>query len=192
MSTPSDRPNRQILDVLRRDRRRRQRHARRVDAFVLADLARLRRPSSGSRCRRWRRRAARRRPSASSSRSPGRTLCARPVEGRGRCARPADASRRCAMRTASPGFSVDRARRPSSRPVRIFGPPRSWRIATSQQARRSTAARTRANVARLRLVRAVRKVQAEDVGAGGDQRVEHGVGVARGADGRDDLRVAHA
>ena len=51
--------------------------------------------------------------------------------------------------------------------------------------------RARARTSPLRLVRAVRKIQAEDVGAGGDQRVEHGVGVARRADGRDDLRVAH-
>ncbi len=39
MSTPSERPNCEIVDVLRRDRRRGQRHARRVDALVLADLA---------------------------------------------------------------------------------------------------------------------------------------------------------
>ena len=32
-------PEPQVVDVLRRDRRRRQRHARRVDALVLADFA---------------------------------------------------------------------------------------------------------------------------------------------------------
>ncbi len=74
--------------------------------------------------------------------------------------------------------------------MRIFGPPRSWRIATSRPAR-AAAARMRANVARLRLVRAVREVQAEDVGAGRDERVEHRVGVAGRPDGRDDLRVTH-
>ena len=39
MSTPSDEAELQIVDVLRRDRRRRQRHAGRVDPFVLAELA---------------------------------------------------------------------------------------------------------------------------------------------------------
>ena len=37
MSTPSDSPNLQIVDILRRDRRRRQVHAGRVDALVLAE-----------------------------------------------------------------------------------------------------------------------------------------------------------
>ena len=44
---------------------------------------------------------------------------------------------------------------------------------------------------RLRLVSAVRKIEAEDVGAGGDQGVEHRVGIAGGADRRDDLGVSH-
>src|SRR5207249_8061929 len=44
---------------------------------------------------------------------------------------------------------------------------------------------------RVRLLRAVREVEPEDVGTGGDQRVEHAVGVARGPDGGDDLRVPH-
>ena len=39
----------------------------------------------------------------------------------------------------------------------------------------------------MRLVRAVREIQPEDVGAGRDERVEHRVGVARGPDGGDDL-----
>ena len=39
MSTPSDEAELQIVDVLQRDRRRRQRDARRVDALVLAELA---------------------------------------------------------------------------------------------------------------------------------------------------------
>jgi len=50
-----------------------------------------------------------------------------------------------AMTSGSPFFR-GMALPPSSRPVRIFGPPRSCRIATSLLARRA-AARTRANVA---------------------------------------------
>ena len=44
---------------------------------------------------------------------------------------------------------------------------------------------------RQRLVSAVRKVEAEDVGAGGDQGVDHRVGIAGGPDGCDDLGVSH-
>src|SRR5262249_27852123 len=43
----------------------------------------------------------------------------------------------------------------------------------------------------LRLLRAVREVETEDVGAGGNQRVEHVVGAARRADRRHDLGVSH-
>src|SRR5207245_11177586 len=39
------------------------------------------------------------------------------------------------------------------------------------------------------VVRAVREVQSKDVGAGGDERVDHRVAVARGTDGGDDLRM---
>ena len=49
MSTPSASAELEIVDVLLRDRRRRQRHARGVDAFVLADRCLLRRQSSESR-----------------------------------------------------------------------------------------------------------------------------------------------
>ena len=55
-------------------------------------------------------------------------------------------------------------------------------------------ARRRANpVERLpmRLLRAVGEIQTEDVGAGGNQRVENGVGVARGPHRGDDFCVAH-
>src|SRR5207244_11843567 len=41
------------------------------------------------------------------------------------------------------------------------------------------------------VVRAVGEIEAEDVRPGGDQRVEHRIRVARGADGCDDFRVAH-
>src|SRR5262249_27889938 len=43
----------------------------------------------------------------------------------------------------------------------------------------------------VRLLCAVREVEAEDVSAGGDQRVEHRVGIAGGTDRRNDLRVPH-
>ena len=47
------------------------------------------------------------------------------------------------------------------------------------------------NVARVRLVGAVREVETKDVGAGGDQRIQRRVGIAGRADGGDDLRMTH-
>src|SRR5437867_10612442 len=44
----------------------------------------------------------------------------------------------------------------------------------------------------LRFVSAMRKIETEDVRAGGDQRIEHIVGIAGRTDGRDDLGVTHA
>ena len=42
------------------------------------------------------------------------------------------------------------------------------------------------------VVRAVRKVLPEDVRAGSDQSIEHGIGVGGGTDRRDDFGVTHA
>src|SRR5213078_2493441 len=62
---------------------------------------------------------------------------------------------------------------------------------------RDLALRTRGSMAdaperrAVRLVRVVRKIQAEDVRPGRDERVEHRVRVAGGSDGGDDLRVPH-
>ena len=53
---------------------------------------------------------------------------------------------------------------------------------------RRTHARERGS---MRLVRAVREVEPDDVGAGGDEGVEQIVGIGRRADGRNDLRLAH-
>ena len=44
----------------------------------------------------------------------------------------------------------------------------------------------------LRLVRAVRKIETEDLGAARHQRVEHAVGIACRADGRDDFCPPHS
>ena len=57
---------------------------------------------------------------------------------------------------------------------------------------RSAAARMRRTTARVRLVRAVREVEAEDVDAGGDEVVELRRRCHRRADRGDDLRVSHA
>ena len=80
-------------------------------------------------------------------------------------------------------------RPPSSLPVRIFGPPRSCRIATSCPAR-CAALRTRAKVAACDSWVPC-EIQPDDVGAGGDDRVEHRVRIGRRADGGDDFRVPH-
>jgi len=44
----------------------------------------------------------------------------------------------------------------------------------------------------LRLMRAVREVETEDVGPGSDEGIEPILGLARGSDSCDDLRVAHS
>ena len=111
-------------------------------------------------------------------------------EGRRDAPGPAERSRRSRSAASRPASSAI-GRPPSSRPVRIFGPPRSCRIATSRPAR-AAPPRARARTSRAcDLVRAVREVEPDDVGAGGDERVEHGVGVGGGTDRRDDLRLAH-
>src|SRR5439155_24422335 len=60
-------------------------------------------------------------------------------------------------------------------------------LAARPGSRRADTAKRRA----VRFVGAVREVQPEDVGAAGDQRVEHVVGIADRADGRDNFGVTH-
>ena len=123
-------PELQILDVLRRNRRRRQRHTRRVDPFVLADLAafddgRLDPSAVGAVDAQLDAAVGEQQPIAGAH---ARASAANVVEicpGRpGKS--PVSITRR------SPGFTRI-GRPPSSVPVRIFGPPRSWRIATSRR-----------------------------------------------------------
>ena len=190
MSTPSDRPNLQIVDVLRRDRRRRQRHARRVDALVLAEHAALddRRLNLGAVGRldaqldRGRRRAAADRRDARSAR--GRRTWSRCRPGLAdeiaggdaqRVARRVSREAACRLRAGRCGSSGRRDPAGS----RLRGRARAGRGAHARERRA------------LRLVRAVREIEPEDVGAGGDERVEHRVGIAGGADRGDDLRVPH-
>ena len=131
---------REIVLVLRRDRRGRQRHAGRVDALVLAELAavddrRLNLPAVG-------------RFDVQLDAAVGEQQAIAVVHA----AREARERRRHAARTAD-----EVARRDAQRVARLqrqraaaferagadFGPPRSWRIATSRPAR-AAAARARA------------------------------------------------
>ena len=78
----------------------------------------------------------------------------------------------------------------SSRPVRIFGPLRSCSTATERPPAIGGGADARVDRG-VRLVRAVREVEPEDVDAGGDQLVEHRVGTAGRTERGDDLGVPH-
>ena len=128
-------------------------------------------------------------PSASSRRSPG-----------GRSAR----GHRMSWRRG-PGRRCRRRWRSSAvrrRAARSAGRLRACRSGSSDRrdpaespppGRRAAPRRGRARyVARVRLVRAVREIQPDDVDARGDERVEHRVGVARRSDGGDDLGVPHS
>ena len=127
-------------------------------------------------------------PSASNSRSPGLTLGASPanvVEMR------PGPPMKSPGRDGQPVAGLDGERPPALelaganlRPAEIL---ENRHLAARALGRRPHPRERRA----MRLVRAVREIQTEDVGAGGDERVEDGVGVARRADGRDDLGVSH-
>ena len=140
-------------------------------------------------CRRSRRRAARSGRRRAAADRPACTLRARP-------------SNVVEMRPGPPTKSpVAMRERVARRRASIGRPPSSGRCGSSDRRdpagsrrrgrRAPRRARTRANVARVRLVRAVREIQADDVDAGGDQRVEHRVGVAGRPDRGDDLGVPH-
>ena len=188
MSTPSARPNVQIVHVLHRDRGRGQRDAGAVDAFVLAEHAAFQHRRLDFCAVRATPRAARSsRPRAAADRRAAR-ICARPANDVEMRPGPPGKSP-VTMRSVSPPLSVS-GLPPSRSPVRILGPPRSWRTATSRPAR-SAAARILRVGGGVRIVCAVRKIQAEYVRAGGHQGIEHGVGVAGGPHGRDDLRATH-
>ena len=168
---------------------RRQRHARRIDALVLAELAAF--EDGGLELAAVGRFDAqlesRRRPAAADRRArrcgPARRRSSRCVRVRRRNRRWRSSA--CRRRAAAA------AGRPSSRPVRIFGPPRSCRIATSCAGR---ASRRCARARRWRPASSCvpcEKFKPDDVGAGRDHRIEHIVGIGRRTDGRDDLRVPH-
>ncbi len=118
----------EIVDVLGRERRRRQRHAWRIDALVLAERRAVH--HDGRRARRADRATTRSsiRPSSRRRRSPGfadRISSAKRVK-----TRPAlPGASPCAMRSSSPGFRGIGVP-PTSGPVRILGPLRSCMIAT--------------------------------------------------------------
>ena len=136
-------PEPQIVGVLRRDRRRGQLDSRRIDPLVLADLAsfnhsRLNLPAVGGVD------AQLDEPIGQQQAIAGLYALSEPRERRRDTA---GAAGEVAGGDRQPvaGFDGERPP-PSSVPVRIFGPPRSWRIATSRCARRA-AARIRSNVA---------------------------------------------
>ena len=152
----------QIVGVFRRQRRGRQRHARRIDALVLAQLAAM---DDGR---------ADLVPSVDSTReldpsvvqqqpSPGFTLVRQRRERRGDLPGPPTSSP-VAMRSVSPGCSGIGCP-PWSVPVRIFGPARSWRIATDAVARARRAGRIRSNVDAVGVVSPVREIQPEEIDA---------------------------
>ena len=177
----------EILDVLRRHRRGRQRHSRRIDPFVLADFSafddgRLNLLAVG-------------RVDAQLDASVGQQ---QPVVG-------THALRETFERGEQPSGSADAvaggdgdrlARREHDRLAAGESTGADLRAAKILENRdlaagaagRGPDSRERR---RLRLVSTVREVQAEDVGAGGDERVEGRLGVAGRPDGGDDLRVAH-
>ena len=113
---------------------------------------------------------------------------ARPADGQ--AARVADAPSSLAAHEGRPGRRrAARPCRPSTGPMRIFGPGRSCRIATGRPAR-PAASRTSVGRLGVLLVRAVAEVQPRDVHARLDHPDEH-LGIARGgADRGDDLRAA--
>ena len=127
-------------------------------------------------------------PSARSSRSPGRTLRASPSNGVEDASGSADA--------VAGGDPQRLAGRQLDRPPAFEQAGADFRSAeilqdgdfASRALRRRADARERRG---MRLVGAVREIQPEDVGACGNQRVEHGVRIAGGPDRGDDLGVPH-
>ena len=154
----------QVLDVLLGQRRRRQRDPGRVDALVLAERSAVDDDLSSSAvgssddlaARSARRRAADDRPAAPIG--PARR---RAVKIAARLARRVA----CGDDAASSPSSAA-AGSPASGPVRIFGPLRSCMIATCRPACAATLADAREGLG-MRLVRAVREVEPEDIDARG-------------------------
>ena len=180
-------PEPQVVGILRRDRGRRQLDARRIDALVLADFAafdhrRLNFPAVGRVDPQLDQPVGQQQPIArlDALREPG--------ERRRNAARAAHEVAGGDRQTVA-GLQGDR---PASferaganlRPAEIL---ENRHLPIRAPRRRAHPRERRA----VRLVRAVREIQAEDVGAGGDERIEDGVAVARRADGRDDLCVSH-
>ena len=172
----------QVLDVLRRHRRRRQRHSRRVDPLVLADVSafddgRLNLHAVGRVDAQFDAPVGQQQPVA------GPHALREAVERGEQPAGPADA--------VAGGDGHDLAGRERDRPAALQAAGADLRAAQILENRDLAAGaagrRPHARECRgLRLVSAVREVQAEDVGAGGDQRIERGLGVAAGPDGGDD------
>ena len=164
MSTPSVEAEPQVVDVLRGERRGRQRDARAALMPLCSPsgppsttrglrLVAVASPRPAARC--GRRRAAADRPVA--PRAPDLRRWSR----RGP-ARPSSSPVTISSVSPRPACSGPP---PSSRPVRIFGPLRSCRIATWRPARRRRAAYAARCSSAWSRVRAVREVQPEDVGA---------------------------
>ena len=179
---------REIVDVLQRDRRGRQLDARRVDALVPPSTP----PSTTV--------VTISVPSVDFDAQLDRAVRQQQVDRRGarrargrrtssRCARPCRESRRWRCAARRPAVSMNR----TAAFDRAGADLRSAEILQNRDLAFG-ALRGRADACerrRVRLVRAVRKIEADDVGAGGNERVEHGVGVRRRTDRRDDLGLTH-
>ena len=181
-------PERQVLAVLERERTRRQRHARGVDALVLAERAavhharadgrRRRCPPPPARCGRRRAAADRRR----ARRGPARRRWSR----RGR-RRPTKSPVAIVERIAFPQgqrLPAGQTAGADLRPAQVLHD----RDVPADAGRGGPGALVGAAV---RLVGAVREVEPHDVDAGGEQRVECGVVVGRRTERGDDLGVSH-
>ena len=124
----------QIVDVLRRHRRRGKHHARRVDALVLRRASRPPRPSFECRSRSSRRRAVRSKPSESGRRSPGLHALGEACEGRRDMCRGRPTSSPVEMISSDRPASAEWALRPRG-PGPDLRSRRSCRMATSRPAR---------------------------------------------------------
>src|SRR5262249_11112446 len=168
----------QVVGVLRRDARDRQRHAGRRDALVLANRAafdddRVNVPAVD----------------AADAQLDAAVVEQQPIAW-------TDAVRETRERRGQParlaGRVVDRDRErlaglDDDGLAAFDGADADFRSAEILQDRDFTAGPLRRGAdarerCRVRLLRAVREVETEDVGAGRDQRVEHAVGLARGPD----------
>ena len=177
----------QIVHILQRDGRRCERDAWRIDALVLAEHA----PFNHRRANRHAvgvdhlefDRAVRQQQmiagvhAVSETREGGR-------DHTGLAERVARHDAQFASSVESDGSSTLEKTRANLRTTEILknghGPPGARRGTSHTCERR-----------RMRVVRAMRKIKADDVGTCGDERVQYVVGVGRGAYCRDDLRLPH-
>ena len=177
----------QIVGVLRRDGRHRQRHAGRRDAFVLADGAAF--DDDGVNLLA----VGADDPELDEPVGEEQSIAGTDIlrEAGERCRQPARFAWRIARRNHQLVARLDDDRLAAfDRAGADFRPAEILKDRHDSPRALCRGADAREGC-RLRLLRAVREVEAEDVGAGGDQRVEHAVGLARRPDGGDDLRVPH-